>query len=256
MWVHLFPPHYPFLPPAPHRDLYCTGDCSLTASTIEAIEFAGPNYQPDKQRDIDKLRLRYDEFIHHCDAQFGALLERLKRKGLLDNTMVILSSDHGESFEDGYFGHGGMFLWNQLIRIPCIISQPGVGGKRLAVNAALIDLAPTILEVFAIEKPAWMQGESLLPYMLGDKGDTDKPKYAMQLMGNGRFDKKLSKGIVAVMLGSLKLIYNAETDAAQLYDLAQDPGENHDISASNPQEVRRLKALIKKDIFHTESPQA
>jgi len=254
MWIHLYPPHYPYFPPAPHKDIYCKGGCFTTDSQKEPL--LGNSYPPEKQHVVDQQRLRYDEFIHHADAEFGGLMERLKRKGMLDDTMVILAADHGESFEDGFFAHTGPYVWNQLIRIPCVIQMPGVEGKRLSVNAEQIDLAPTILDTLGIEKPGWMQGESLVPYMLGQKDRTDKPKYSMSLMGNGRFDKKLSKGTVAVMLGSLKLIYSVETGKAQLYDLAHDPKEDNDIAESKPEEVKHLKALIKKNILHSASPPA
>jgi len=254
VWIHLYPPHHPYLPPAPHRGLYCKGDCCATDSQKEPR--LGTFYTPDKQNYFDQRRLRYDEFIHYADDEFGGLIDRLKRKGLLEDTMVILAADHGESFEDLFFGHGNFILWNQIIRVPCVIHMPGVQAARLSVNAEQIDLAPTILDTLGIEKPGWMQGESLLPYMLGQKDRTDKPKYSMSLMGNGRFDKKLSKGLVAVMLGPLKLIYNVEIDKAQLYDLVQDPKEDHDISEAKPEEVKHLKALIKKDILHRDSPPA
>jgi arylsulfatase A-like enzyme len=199
------------------------------------------------------MRLRYDEFIHYCDDEFGQIIESLRRSGMLDTTMIILSADHGESFEDGFYGHRGPLLLNQLIRVPCIIYVPGMAGRRVAANAESIDIAPTILDALALPKPDWMQGESLLPYMRGQKDRTDKPKYAMQLEGNSRFAKAFTRGTAAVMLDSLKLIYRADNDTAQLFDLAKDPREETDIAAALPEEARRLKALIKKDIF-SENP--
>jgi len=253
LWIHLAPPHEPYLPPAPHKDLYCTTGRFTTVE--EQARHAG-FYGPDAQKDVDQLRLRYDEFIHYCDDELKRFLDSLQRTTLLDNTLLIISSDHGQSFEDGYCGHGSWFMRNQLIKIPLIIRIPGLPGSRLSVNAEQIDLAPTILDALGFQPPQWMQGESLMPYLLGQKKETDKPKYAMQLVGNSRFAKGISGGSVAAMLGSLKLVYlfGPDGDDAFLYDLASDPEEQNDIAQSRPEDVEKLKALIERDILAPERP--
>jgi arylsulfatase A-like enzyme len=246
IWIHLVPPHEPYLPPAPHKDLYCkTG----RFTTIEEQAQYANYYRPEAQKDIDELRLRYNEFIHYCDDELERFLESLQGASLLDNTLLIISADHGQSFADGYYGHNGWPLWNQLIKIPLIMHMPGLPGARLSVNAEQIDLGPTILDALGFRQPQWMQGESLMPYLLGQKKQTDKPKYAMQLEGNSRFANSYTRGGVVAMLGSLKLLYNVAGDGAYLYDLASDPEEEHDIAQSRPEDVKKLKAFIQRDIL-------
>lgn len=82
-------------------------------------------YPPEKQADVDILRKRYDEFILYADQQFKDFLSRLEKTVDMSNTIIILSADHGESFSDGYQGHAGPYLYEQLIRIPLIMKIPG-----------------------------------------------------------------------------------------------------------------------------------
>ena len=90
-----------------------------------------------------------------------------------------------------------------------------------------------------------------MPYLLGQKKETDKPKYAMQLVSNSRFAKGISGGAVVAMLGSLKLLYVVGPDGGEafLYDLASDPEEQNDIAQSRPEDFEKLKALIERDIL-------
>ena len=89
-------------------------------------------YPEASQPAVDMLRGRYDEHLLEIDHKFGGFLETLRERGLLDTSMVVVTSDHGEMFEKGYQGHGGPLLYNPLVHVPLIVRLPnGQPGRRV-----------------------------------------------------------------------------------------------------------------------------
>jgi arylsulfatase A-like enzyme len=120
-------------------------------------------YTPDLQPSVDKARLRYAELLAETDAAFGAFLGGLKQQGRLDDTAIIVSADHGESFVGGVYQHGGPNQVRQIAHIPLIVRLPGDDGRRQVAKAFdQTSLAPTILHIAGARQPAWMGGGSLL----------------------------------------------------------------------------------------------
>src|SRR5438309_11036344 len=147
LWMHLYDPHYPYRPPAPYSEEY---------------------------RDRP-----YDGEIAFADAQVGRLIEFLKDKGLYQNTLIILSGDHGESLgEHGEKTHG-FFIYNATLHVPLIIHLPGgMHAKTLANLVNLADLMPTVLDALNIQIPAQVQGQSLLPLMSTNEAVDARSLYA------------------------------------------------------------------------------
>lgn len=238
------PPHAPYLPGQKFRKQFLNEDILLTVSDqmIPGVseKFTYPeNVQPL----ISKLRLRYDEFIQDTDNEFGLFLSNIKAQGVLDTSIVIISSDHGESFERGYVTHGGPMLYNNLIHVPLIIRTPGQT-KPAVINrpAEQVDIAPTILDLLGIGIPDWMEGESLKPFL--EKGaDTGKPKFSMQLDENS-VAGNIKKGVIAVILDNYKYIYNLNTQKSELYHLAKDPQETTNLAETEPERSAFMKQLI------------
>ena len=119
---------------------------------------------------MDQKRLRYDEFILEADFQVGVFLDKLNAKGYLDNSIIVITSDHGESFTKNYLGHGGPYLHQALIHVPLIIHLPGqTEGKRIPFYAGQVDLVPTLMALLDLPIPKWAEGESLKAAMLEGK---------------------------------------------------------------------------------------
>jgi hypothetical protein len=122
LWMHTWPPHSPYLPPPstkyrllPKGKLEHYRDFNTDKTT----------YEPRRQRSIDEQRLRYRETIMGADEKIGELLRTLDRQGRLENALVVVTTDHGESFERGLLGHGGDMLHEAILRIPLLIKLPG-----------------------------------------------------------------------------------------------------------------------------------
>jgi arylsulfatase A-like enzyme len=171
--MHIWQPHAPYLPPKSYEGMF------------------GPLNQVGWSRD------RYDELIRYCDEEFKAFINDLTIKGKLKNTVIIVSSDHGESFEHGYHEHGGPYLYEQVTSIPLIIMMPEKAeGQVIDELVEQIDIPATILDLAHIPVPTWMEGRSLMPLMQGKKR-TERPVFSMNFEQNP-FDAPITKGVVAV----------------------------------------------------------
>jgi arylsulfatase A-like enzyme len=251
-WIHLLPPHDPYVPPPLYTGAF--GDpakFNTEKKQKNAFDFH-QEYEAEKQSDVDILRKRYDEFILYCDREFGRLMSRLSENIDMSKTVMILSSDHGESFSKGFLGHNGKFLYEPLVHIPLVIKMPGkTKGTIIDIPVEHVDIAPTILELAEIPPPQWMEGRSLLPLLHGMSLDT-RPIFSMQLQENPAINNHpITKGSIAIWDGDYKLILYLDSDVpkTQLYNLKADPDETQNVFHENPDKAEELKTIIDKNLF-------
>jgi arylsulfatase A-like enzyme len=159
LWVHLFDPHTPYDPPP-----------GFAVPPDDPVDREG-KIVPPRVRDfaaLDRLNRAYRGEVAYADAQVGRLVERLRLLGRLDETAVIVTSDHGEGLGDhGELEHGSN-VFDELVRVPLVIRAPGVPpGRRLRGAAQLEDLAPTIRALIGAEPAAARDGFDLLPWLAG-----------------------------------------------------------------------------------------
>jgi arylsulfatase A-like enzyme len=200
------------------------------------------------QAEVDILRKRYDEFILYSDKQFELFISRLDEVIDMSNTIIILTSDHGESFSHGYQEHDGPYLFEQFVHVPLIMHLSGKTDS-VEVDALIeqIDIAPTILEFAGISVPEWMEGRSFLPFIEGNSLN-QQPIYSMQLIKNRSFGHLLEKGTIAVWDESYKLIYSLEDKKTLLFDLQADPFETKDISQEKHETAQKLLTFISDNL--------
>jgi arylsulfatase A-like enzyme len=252
VWIHLFPPHDPYLPPEPYRGYFSSSSELRNYKTQEAIRMEAFkytfNYEPfpeEMQPLVNHLRMYYDEFVRYCDRTFEDFIKELERRGITDNTIIILSSDHGESFEHGYFTHGGPFLYEDVTNIPLIIKDPNQQeGKVINDLVEQIDIPATIADYAGIEIPSWMEGRSLLPLIRN--GDLP-PKIAFSItLEENPVNAPISRGTIAVWDGDYKMVYYINKDEKVLYNLKTDPDER--VSLNKPEIIGQLFNIIKGKI--------
>jgi arylsulfatase A-like enzyme len=179
-------------------------------------------------RDKQRIRAIYESDVSYNDQQLGAFLAELGKMGHTDDTMVVVTADHGEEFwERGKVGHG-QSLHDELVWVPLLIHYPPLFPARVVDGADMLDIMPTVLDALGVKLPAEWQGESLLPAAQGDGAEYPRPSIASQY--------ELAH---AMRLGHYKL-WVSGTGASQLYDLAADPGETKDAAAAHPMARRWL----------------
>ncbi|NVN91174.1 MAG: sulfatase [Desulfuromonadales bacterium] len=241
LWVHIFPPHSPYLPPTRFRHTFLAEEVLETRAS-----------QKEPTADWHKLRLRYDEMILYADSTLEDFLENIKKMGMYDNTLLIVSSDHGESFEHGYKGHGGPYLYQQAVHIPLIIHLPGQKrGFLVKSNAEQVDIAPTIVALLGMRNPGWFEGESLTRAMY-EGYDSQKPKYMMNLERSGIWGGRQASRSIGVIEGDYKYIFYPELNQSELYDLAKDQNETHDLVRTHQEKSRHLHSLIVREVLSKE----
>jgi arylsulfatase A-like enzyme len=167
----------------------------------------------------------YGAGVHGFDRQFGGFLEFLREEQVLDNAVVVFTSDHGEEFvEHGAWEHGKTY-YNEALQVPLLLRLPGAEHAGLNVTrlVSLIDVMPTLLGLAGIEQGLpLMQGQDLVPIVAGDPSSDEHWAFASAL-------PEETASIVA-QGEKLKLILDLETGAAELYNLVEDPGERQNIA--------------------------
>ncbi len=167
------------------------------------------------------------------DAQLGEFIARLERDGLWSRTVLIVAADHGEAFgEHGQFEHGAT-LHDEMTRVPILIRVPGQAARMVEQPVSLIDLGPTILDLFQQPTPGGFQGQSLLPLVAGGDELLDRP-IAIE---SARLHRAL------IFRDGMKCIWRSREHQYELYDLKVDPGERDNIIASEPEARSRMAAV-------------
>jgi arylsulfatase A-like enzyme len=243
-WLHVFPPHDPYLPPEQYMGAFGDSKKFNTNEKMYSRFTFHKEYKLERQENVDILRKRYDEFLLYSDQQFKQFILRLDEIINMSNTIIILSSDHGESFSQGWLGHGGPHLFESLVRIPLVIKMPRLNEKvTVDMPVSQIDIAPTILEIAGIPVPSWMEGRSLLPLTNGDALEA-VPVFSMQFRENRSLGHPITKGTIALWDGDYKLVYHLDEKSSQLYNLRSDGGETVDLSKNRPDLVLKYNELI------------
>jgi arylsulfatase A-like enzyme len=172
---------------------------------------------------------RYDYEVAFVDQWIGKIFDAVEKEGLADNTVIVLMSDHGESFGDHTFAGESMFhgtnLYDEQLRVPFAFHVPGAKPAQIDRVVQLIDMAPTVAElVGAAPSPSWL-GRSLAPGIRGEELPP-VPAYA-ELLAYPGWEHELKTAIAGD--GSKKLIYVISQQRFELYDLAADPKEKNDL---------------------------
>ncbi|MGE4605370.1 MAG: sulfatase [Myxococcota bacterium] len=236
-WLHYFDPHDPYTPPYPQDSPFLPASESglpesVRIGDIRRNPLATQRRPPDAPTISAGERARlidlYDSEIRYLDGSLEDLFDHLKRADLYDETLIVLTSDHGEAFgEHGEWMHGRSLHRNQL-HVPLLIKlpEPETQHRQVDTPVQLIDLAPTLCAYLRIHCSSTGNDRNILEH-----------SYAEAFT--------LWNFWIAVRDESWKLIYHISTQQAQLYDLASDPTEQHNRAQSDPETLARL--LAKKD---------
>jgi len=239
IWVHTLPPHDPYLPPS------STKYSLLPRGTLERwSDFMGMGPYPAAQQSwIDKYRLRYQESIMGADLALGELLRQLQARGRLANSLIIVTSDHGESFERGFLGHAGELIHNAVLQVPLVVKLPGqTRSQQVDTPVSLADLAPTLIDLAGAAALPSADGRSLRQALEGGALPA-RPVFAMAMERQSRF-QALRAGHYAIIDGDHKLVLHLAEARSELFNLKQDPLELTDLTASAPQLAASLRLRL------------
>ena len=214
-WVHLYDAHFPYVPPEPYRTRFA----------------ASP----------------YDGEIAFVDAQVQRILTSLARLGQRERTIVVITGDHGEALgEHGELTHG-MLLYEPTLRVPLVISAPGVEKNVIATPVSLADLAPTVAGLAGVALGGTLDGRDLSPAL---KDHKEPP--AADLYSETEYPALYGWSPLAAMRrGTFKYI---AAPSPELYELARDPHETHNVLDDQRRVMRALDASLRALRAHAVAP--
>ncbi len=223
MFVHCWDPHRPYLPQPPYDEMYVPeGAPNRTNFSVDPV----PETEP---QGLAYTIAQYEGAITDCDAALGELLARLDELGLHEDTLVLLTADHGESLGEHriYFRHAA--IYEPTVHVPLIMSCPGhlPAGRRVEAFAQPVDLAPTILSLLGISDEWNMEGHDLTAVAQGDAEET----YDRVMMHS--INPDMRRAIRTRTHKFIQLVPGCEGQEAfpaeELYDLRNDPAETANV---------------------------
>ena len=253
-YFHFMPPHAP------------------TSTSIDFFrKFADDGYSPPwkpadvlsaqlTRADLMRQRVAYDEYILYLDREFGRLFDFLENSGVLENTWVVLTSDHGELFERGVRGHISPLLYQPVVRVPLMIFEPGrASGMQIDAATSAVDLLPTLLHVSGENPAAWAEG-FVLPPFAPTPPDPQRVVYALHPKENDP-DKALTHASAMMVQGKYKLTayfgyaeLGKDQARVELYDIQSDPEELHDLVDEESDTAAAMLAALRQKVAEVNKP--
>lgn len=283
-FVNVKTAHSPFNPPRPYKELFCK---DLERPRWEAIERAlgALGRQPQSIRGFDDEDIRrvahsggdevmageidldeaewdvveawYDGAIRYLDERVGSFVERLRSLGVYEDTLLVITADHGDNFGDhGLTGHS-FSLYDSLLHVPLVVSPPGAEspGRTVDNQVSLLDLHPTFLEVAGETPPENEFATSLVPfddrqfheYTFAEYAGYEAPKSRLERKYPNMDTAHLARTLQAVRDDEYKLVVGSD-GTAELYAWRDDPGETTDLSEAEPDVVEALRDVLEESL--------
>jgi arylsulfatase A-like enzyme len=259
LWVHLIDPHGPYA--APEQPDRFVGDAHASAAPVllpigsaDWVMGRIPAYQVlGDRREADFYVARYDAEIRYADEALGRFFARLRALGRWDDTLVVVTADHGETLaEPGhkrYFAHGTI-TYDEVVRIPLVVREPHgerrLGSARAAGGRAVtsLDVAPTVLDLLGHPPEPAFRGKSLL------RGARPvEPVFSFGAYGTELLEKTIGTQF-SVLQGPWRYVVNSQDGSEELYDHRDDAAESRNLASEQPAQCAALRAAL--DVLRSE----
>lgn len=252
-YFHYLPPHKPYLTRKEFVNKFINDGLK---PIIKEHPLRSGNYNSKKKQRW------YDEFILYADSEFHRFYKSLEASGILKNSWVILTSDHGEMFERGVQGHMTELLYDPLMRIPLVIFEPGQQTRKdIYSKTSSVDIIPTLLKITGQDIPEWCEGEVLPPYRDAEP-DPARSIFALEAKKNDQY-KPITNGTGMIVKEQFKLIhyfgfktFKEGESKYELFDLENDPEEMNNIVKANLNKTYELIDELRATMEEADKPYA
>ena len=239
LYLHLLRPHNPYAPPLPFAGRFGSTEADRprgSTSSLMAMDAQGPGFEPGA---IAKIRTLYDENLAYADALFGALIDALEARGLRDDTIVVLTSDHGEAFgEHGRLLHATQ-LYDAMLHVPLLVHVPGEDADVVTTPIQLADLGRGLRRVVE-------GGPAVALTRLGEERDPERPLYSWT---NGK------TGQIAAWTPERRVILDMRSrETIAYYDLEVDPDSRSRVALDAAGEALAAAANRQVDAWTGRAP--
>lgn len=247
LWIHYMDPHFPYTPPAKYKDRIDYNGKLISNNLKDNLSSIKRGSLNLNVKDKEYLKSLYGCEIKFTDEQIGRLMQKLKDLNVFNNTIIIITSDHGEEFwEHGSCDHGHS-VYNELLHVPLIFhfdDSDTFEAKRIKEQIRLIDIFPTIVDMRIADYKGLIQGKSLLPLILSED---KKNRIAFSEYARYHEEKK------SIILYYYKYIYYAETKNEELYDLHSDLHELYNLIDQFPEIASKMNLQLMQIINNSEN---
>ena len=256
LFIHTYQIHDPYLPPSPYNLIFASdykgwviGDKDRLRTIAGGTEYEDlyhafwrtPDLNPDPASvgpdDLQQLVALYDGGIRYTDDVLNGFFEDLRQDGLLDNTLVVVFSDHGEEFLE----HDGLLhekLYRETLHVPLIFFWPAglPGDVVIESQVPLIDLGPTLLDLAAVETPGHMEGRSLLPLLQDPVEVNHRFVFSEEPWVHDDHHRSIRDGS--------STLYDHGAGEIELFSVVEDPFEHEDLSLTHPELAVEMHHLL------------
>ena len=247
LFIHSFDIHDPYKPPPPYKAIFhnfpYTGTLLPNNKTLKAASVKELDVNDE---DLRHFRALYDGGIRYTDEKIGEFLSYLRDSGLEDRSLIIITADHGEEFkEHGSFLHGRLY-YRPNLHVPLIMRIPHYPRREIRINEFVqsIDLLPTILDVAGLPSHPNAQGRNLLPSIKRHRNFFNRFLWKIANPftkdSNISFAEHHKTKSCSIITDGYQLIYHAESDSMELFNLKDDPLEQNNIAAAHTNITERL----------------
>ncbi|MHA1242707.1 MAG: sulfatase family protein, partial [Promethearchaeota archaeon] len=247
LWMHFMDAHSPYNPPTKYVLRFRNKDFTLSERKF-LTEQIYPNIAqaPITPKNIEDLKVLYDAELSFIDDSLKPLFSFIN-KNLNQKCLVIITTDHGESFyEHSSFGHMGS-VYDELLKIPLFIREMGVSqNPKSSKNfVQLIDIAPTILNYFNLDIPEDFQGSSLFPILNGKELERKELLITECYQKGGIMKRNNDEGfkLISIRTHNWKYIIDEEKGSELLFNLKNDPDEKYNVIDANREELLKFKII-------------
>lgn len=225
-YYHFFPPHDPYFTRSDFYDRFLNDGYHPIPKDVHF-------FQKDRiVEELEELRRWYDEFVLFVDSEFARLYLDLERRGILENTWIILTTDHGEMFERNLFGHTDPTFYQPVIHVPLLIFPPGQASRvDIFDNTSAIDLLPTICQITGQEIPTEVEGKVLPPFSSSQTEERDLTSIQVEAIDP---QGQINQATAVMIRGQDKLVWyfgyegiQESGELIELFDISNDPEELH-----------------------------
>jgi arylsulfatase A-like enzyme len=258
MWIHYADPHVPYIMEREFDGIF------VEEKVNEHLDLAGywnslqcqQHYDADTKGEMARVRMAfYDSKVRQADTRVGEIVEEIEKLGLTDETMFVITADHGEEFFEHRGCDHGQSLYDEVLHVPLLFTLPGFiqPGTVVPQQVRLMDVAPTIVDALELgSHVSTFDGTSLVDYLRG--GGEDLPVVGGFLQS--------TDGVVALRKDGFKYMYSPHRTALrarpqsgeELYDLTKDPEEKHNLVAEGHPKLEEFRKLAQKWLAAHDKP--
>ena len=209
LWMHFIDPHAPYARPK--------GGARFGGKAID----------------------RYDAEVAFVDLHIGRILAAIEETGLGSSTIVAVTADHGEEFEEHGIKYHSLSLFNQVARIPMVVAYPGGPAQVVSTPVSIADLMPTLLDLVGIDGPGGMNGRSLASAVRHREPLAGRP-VLMEVFPQ----KNIPRDLLGVAYGTRKVVWDREANSWSMFSLADDPDDRNDLAVGLADQLATMQQLL------------